>query len=182
MKDNKYLIRASIQQGLAKEIEQAGGIVLPKNDAGRVVFSLEVSAGELRKTLDLLLSLNIEDFVQTEGTEEGEFVVRGKGNKERVAYVYNGAAYALADWLLIRGPSPGPLFVAINKGGVLKHGHRPGAKILVLVHNEIVLYQDTIDARAYYILVKAYEPLLDGLVKDAPHANWLKGPGAKMIP
>ena len=50
-------------------------------------------------------------------TETGELVVRGKGNKERIVYVNNGAGEALSDWLAVRGPEPGPLFLPVNKGG-----------------------------------------------------------------
>jgi len=49
--------------------------------------------------------------------ETGALVVRGKRNKERKAFVINGAARALADWLAVRGAQAGPLFCAINKGG-----------------------------------------------------------------
>jgi site-specific recombinase XerD len=45
-----------------------------------------------------------------------------KGGKERLAHVVNGAATALADWLLIRGNDQGPLFWPIRRGGHLKRG------------------------------------------------------------
>jgi site-specific recombinase XerD len=47
----------------------------------------------------------------------GRLVVRGKGSKERTAYLTGGAAAALADWLALRGDAPGPLFWPVNKGG-----------------------------------------------------------------
>jgi len=48
---------------------------------------------------------------------------RAKGNKSRSVAVYHGAARYLADWLALRGDRPGPLFLAIRKGGeVLEHG------------------------------------------------------------
>jgi len=47
----------------------------------------------------------------------GRLVVHGKGHKERTAYLINGAAAALADWLTLRGDAPGPLFVPVGKGG-----------------------------------------------------------------
>lgn len=49
----------------------------------------------------------------------GRLVVRGKGHKERIAYLINGASAALADWLAVRGNAPGPLFVPVNKAGRL---------------------------------------------------------------
>jgi site-specific recombinase XerD len=49
--------------------------------------------------------------------EGGRLVVRGKGNKERTAWLTGGAARAVADWLAVRGDEPGALFVAVNKSG-----------------------------------------------------------------
>jgi site-specific recombinase XerD len=64
-------------------------------------------------------SLDRKDY----SPETGELRVLGKGGKERLLYVDNGAADALADWLEVRGGAEGPLFLAINKGGrVLDHG------------------------------------------------------------
>ena len=49
--------------------------------------------------------------------ESGRLVVKGKGNKERTAWVVDNAAWAMADWLTVRGTDPGALFVAVNKSG-----------------------------------------------------------------
>lgn len=49
--------------------------------------------------------------------ETGKLIVTGKRNKPRMAYITNGAADALKDWLAIRGIRPGPLFAEVNKGG-----------------------------------------------------------------
>jgi len=49
--------------------------------------------------------------------ESGQIRLVGKGNKERTNYLENGDADAMADWLVVRGDTPGPLFVPINKGG-----------------------------------------------------------------
>jgi site-specific recombinase XerD len=51
--------------------------------------------------------------------ESGRLAIRGKGKKERTAYITGGAALALNDWLSLRGSNPGALFVAVNKAGVL---------------------------------------------------------------
>jgi site-specific recombinase XerD len=64
------------------------------------------------------VTLNLSDYEET----EGQLVVRGKGNKERLVPVAGGTAEALADWLTVRGRKPGPLFVGVgnrNKGGGL---------------------------------------------------------------
>ena len=54
----------------------------------------------------------------------GVLTVRGKRNKERIAYAVNGALDALLDWVTIRGDSPGALFWAIRKGGHVQTGQR----------------------------------------------------------
>lgn len=55
--------------------------------------------------------------------ETGRLVIRkGKGNKTRTTYLYNGAARAMADWLALRGGEPGPLFYAIRRGGHVQRG------------------------------------------------------------
>jgi len=48
---------------------------------------------------------------------------RAKGGKFRTVSVYGGAAKYLKDWLEVRGERPGPLFLAITKGGRIQdHG------------------------------------------------------------
>jgi integrase/recombinase XerD len=55
--------------------------------------------------------------------ETGKLVIKiAKRSKERTAYLINGAAHAMADWLQIRGAEPGALFCAINKGGKIGGG------------------------------------------------------------
>jgi integrase len=66
-----------------------------------------------------LVALDVEHF----NPETGELrVIAGKGRKDRLAYLTNGAAEAMAAWLEARGSEPGPLFVAINKGGRILGG------------------------------------------------------------
>ena len=56
---------------------------------------------------------------QYEG-ETGRLTVVGKRSKERAVYLTGGAARALEDWLQLRGPDAGPLFVPISKSGKLR--------------------------------------------------------------
>src|SRR6185437_9517459 len=48
-----------------------------------------------------VVALSLPDYA----AEDGALIVRGKGNKVRVAYLRGGAAQALAAWLTVRGPS-----------------------------------------------------------------------------
>lgn len=47
----------------------------------------------------------------------GELLVIEKRNKERTAYVENGAREALDEWIAVRGSTPGALFVGVDKSG-----------------------------------------------------------------
>lgn len=67
-----------------------------------------------------LAALTISDI--TMSGDKATIRIIGKGNKERLAYVRNGAFKALNDWLTIRGDGNGHLFCAINKSGVLSCG------------------------------------------------------------
>lgn len=67
-----------------------------------------------------LAGLGFSSFQRT-GEGEAEILIRkGKGNKDRIGYLYNGAYLAVEDWLKIRGSDDGPLFCAIGKGGKVK--------------------------------------------------------------
>lgn len=46
--------------------------------------------------------------------------VHGKGNKERLVQIEQGAADALGDWLAIRGRGPGPLFYPVSQIGEIE--------------------------------------------------------------
>jgi site-specific recombinase XerD len=62
-----------------------------------------------------VITLDYADF----DNESGRLAVRGKGKKERTAYITGGAALALSDWLSLRGSCSGALFVSVSKSGVL---------------------------------------------------------------
>ncbi len=69
-------------------------------------------AGGLRRAE--VVGLDVDDY----NPETGELTVRhGKGRKERIVWLTNGARRALNAWLDVRGREPGPLFMPINKGG-----------------------------------------------------------------
>jgi integrase len=60
-----------------------------------------------------LVGLDMDDFDEDVCTLT---IKAGKGNKERIVPVINGAYDALLDWLHVRGRGPGPLFYRIRKG------------------------------------------------------------------
>lgn len=91
----------------------------PTNAGARdaAIIALMYSCGLRREEV---VTLALADYE----AESGRLVVRGKGNKERTAWLVNGAARAVADWLAVRGDTPGALFIAINKSGrMTNHKH-----------------------------------------------------------
>jgi site-specific recombinase XerD len=85
----------------------------PNTNAGTrdaAIIALMYAAG-LRR--DEVVKLSLETY----DPKTGKLVLTGKRNKQRTAYITNGAADALHDWLTIRGMQPGPIFVEVNKGG-----------------------------------------------------------------
>jgi site-specific recombinase XerD len=60
--------------------------------------------------------LQLSDF----NPEDGSLRVRGKGDKERLTYLNNGALDALLDWIAIRGDDAGPLLTRVNQRGVIQ--------------------------------------------------------------
>jgi len=60
-----------------------------------------------------VVTLSVSDY----DPETGALVVRGKGNKERIAYIDNGAADAVREWITTRGDALGPLFCPVTQKG-----------------------------------------------------------------
>jgi len=60
-----------------------------------------------------VVALEVSDY----DPETGALVVRGKGNKERIAYIDNGAADAVREWIAVRGNESGPLFCPVAQTG-----------------------------------------------------------------
>lgn len=58
-----------------------------------------------------IVGLDLADYDRRTGV----LLVRGKGNKERAAFVTNGSRNALETWLAVRGEEPGALFFPVNK-------------------------------------------------------------------
>jgi site-specific recombinase XerD len=67
-----------------------------------------------------LVRLDLADFDQVAGSLR----VLGKGSKERLVYVMNGARSALDAWLAVRGSEPGPLLLPVAKGGRIDPSRR----------------------------------------------------------
>lgn len=58
-----------------------------------------------------VIGLDLADY------RDGMIVVRGKGDKERHAFGFNGASKAIRAWLRRRGSDPGPLLYPVTKLG-----------------------------------------------------------------
>jgi len=59
-----------------------------------------------------VIDLSLGDF----DPERDQLKVLGKGNKQRMAYVSNGASSALKAWIKIRGQESGSLFCPVTRG------------------------------------------------------------------
>lgn len=82
----------------------------PAGPRDAAIVGLMYSAGLRRAEI---VALDLADY----RVESKQLVVRGKGRKERIAHLIEGAEAALSDWLEDRGNAPGPLFWPVNKGG-----------------------------------------------------------------
>ncbi len=74
------------------------------------IISLMYSSGLRRSEV---VTLDIDDL----DLKHGELRVIGKRNKERKAFLAEGAIRAIEKWIALRGNDPGPLFYSVNKGG-----------------------------------------------------------------
>lgn len=74
------------------------------------IIALAIACGLRRSEL---VEINLQDL----DLATGALKVRGKGNKERIVYLVNGALSAVEEWLHIRGNEPGSIFLPILKGG-----------------------------------------------------------------
>jgi site-specific recombinase XerD len=82
----------------------------PKGIRDRAIISLLMTCGLRRAEL---VGVNLEDYQP----EENTILIRGKGNKERWAFLQDQTQAWLEEWLEYRGHALGPLFVRISKGG-----------------------------------------------------------------
>jgi len=87
----------------------------PAGSRDAAMIAVMYAAGLRREEV---INLDLESYE----LETGALKILGKRNKERIAYLVNGAARAMADWLAIRGAEPGPLFLPVNKGGRIGAG------------------------------------------------------------
>lgn len=84
----------------------------PAGTRDAAIIGVMYAAGLRRQEI---VSLSLDSF----DSESGQIVLTGKRNKQRTAYLTNGALAAMVDWLKIRGGENGFIFVSINKGGKL---------------------------------------------------------------
>lgn len=124
----------------AIDLGRVGGTSLP---AGRLVLDEEIAkifhvcledpkpTGPRDAALFAILfgcGLRREEIVNLDFADyrpaEQALTVHGKRGKDRIAYVVNGTAEALNDWITVRGVAPGPLFLAVSQSGVIRQEHR----------------------------------------------------------
>lgn len=114
-----------VPQGeLAALLEVCSTDPAPAGARDAAIIAILYSGGLRRAEL---VALDVGDY----GRQEGRLRVRGKGRKERLVPLADGANLALGDWLELRGVDAGPLFWAINRGGRLIPGRLSAGAIHV---------------------------------------------------
>ncbi|NMB67932.1 MAG: tyrosine-type recombinase/integrase [Chloroflexi bacterium] len=98
----------------------------PAGARDAAIVALLYTAGLRRAEV---ISLDLANY----NAGKGLLKVHGKRNKVRTAYLVNGAAAAMEDWLSVRGTAAGPLFQAINKGGRIVEGRMTSQAIYNLL-------------------------------------------------
>lgn len=111
---------------LRKLLSVCKGDSSPAGARDAAMFALAASCGLRRIELAALTIANIHE----DRGDEVEIRFIGKGNKERSAYVFNGALKAFRAWLSVRGTAGGALFCAINRGSVIDVEHQLSAVAL----------------------------------------------------
>lgn len=113
----------------------------PAGQRDAAIIALMYSGG-LRRNEVVRITLTDYD------PETGKLLVHGKGSKERLVYLTNGALDAVNDWLAVRGPDGTPLFCAINKGGKINTSKAAASQAIY----------DLLVKRAEEAQVKAFSP------------------------
>jgi len=120
------VLRAAWQLGLmtgeeyqsAAAVANVRGSTLPAGrelSPGEIAGLMHACEKDLTAAGEEVTTLDLAEY----DPDSGALVINGKGSKQRTAYLTNGALYAMADWLPVRGAEPGALFYAINKGSRL---------------------------------------------------------------
>ncbi len=164
------VLREAWRLGLMSAEDLARAVDLPAVRGERLPRGRGLSRGELRSLFDScrggtpadardaalmavlyaaglrraeVVTLDFTDY----DPESGAITVHGKGNKERVAYIDNGAADAVSVWLSVRSNDPGPLFCPVGQTG----------EITVRPMTDQAVYA-ILQARAKKAKVRAFSP------------------------
>ncbi len=99
----------ALEHGELRALFEACNSKTPSGLRDRGILGVLYGAGLRRSEI---VTLDLSDF----DANTGALRVHGKGNKERFAYAVNGMQRALAGWIEVRGPVPGPLFTSFARG------------------------------------------------------------------
>lgn len=86
----------------------------PAGPRDAAMIALWAVAGPRRAEI---VHLDLRDYNPQSGAVR---IRRAKGNKDRTVYIDNEAKQAMNDWLAIRGPIDGPLFIPVHQSGKMR--------------------------------------------------------------
>ena len=110
--------RTLVDQEILRLFEVCAGDSTPAGVRDAALLTV-LYAGGLRRSEVVALDLRDYDIAS------GARTIRATPeSRERTVYAQDGAAEALNRWVAVRGSTPGPLFVPINKGGKILVGDR----------------------------------------------------------
>ena len=110
VKGSRVMKGRAISQAELTDLFGTCDVTTPAGARDAALLGVAYGAGLRRSEV---VGLDLADCDRRTGT----IVIRGKGNKERTAFVTNGSRNALDTWLALRGDDPGPLFFPVNKAG-----------------------------------------------------------------
>lgn len=116
----------AISQAELKDLFVACDVTGPAGARDAALLGVAYGAGLRRSEI---VGLDLADYDRRTGT----LIVRGKGNKERTAYVTNGSRNALETWMALRGDEPGPLFLPVNKAGRIEQRRMTDQAVYMLL-------------------------------------------------
>lgn len=126
VKGTRVVKGRAISQAELKDLFGTCDVTGPAGARDAALLAVAYGAGLRRSEI---VGCDLADYDRRTGV----LIVRGKGNKERSAFVTNGSRNALETWMALRGEEPGPLFFPVNKAGRIERRRMTDQAVYMLL-------------------------------------------------